>query len=85
MKVVKDFNIFEIRHDMVGAPIPTLCNTKHFKVQISNGLFLEWLIIAIAIDLVPTIPKLNNWRSKEMVAILFKTEHCCTNISFDPR
>ena len=31
-------------------------NTKHFEVRISNGLVLEWWILAIAMVL--TIPKL---------------------------
>ena len=37
--------------------------TESFKVWISNGSILEWLVIAIA--MVPTIPNPNNWKSKQ--------------------
>ena len=43
-------------------------NTECFEVWISNGLVLEWSVIAIAISMVPTIPKLNHWKSQQKKA-----------------
>ena len=40
-------------------------NTEWFKVPISSGLLLKWLVIAIAIAVVLTFPKLNHWKSKQ--------------------
>ena len=38
---------------------------EHFEVQISHGSVLKWLVIAIAIAVVLTFPKLNHWKSKQ--------------------
>ena len=40
-------------------------NTECFEVQISNGLVLEWSVIAKHIAMVPTIPKPNRRKSKQ--------------------
>ena len=40
-----------------GLEYQTHWNTKHFEVQISNGLVLKWSVIEIAIAMVMTISK----------------------------
>ena len=40
-------------------------NTKHFEFRISNGLVLEWSVMAIAKAMVPTILKPNQWKSEQ--------------------
>ena len=60
----------------MGAWIKTLeygthWNTKLFEVWIFNGLVLGWSVIAIAIGMVLTIPKLSHCKNPKKLAAIF--------------